>query len=237
MENAGNGSYGVSPFSSHLLQERNLCNRSFDWWLSSRNSFDSLPHFQPSVGVVVRGEKIYLVCGIVDGHYADFVPWFDEYDTKSGTWTVLPDAPRPRDHFGAVLVEDKVYAAGGRTSHAEIGKVLDLVIPEVDFFDFKTSTWSTVTEDLPTPRGGTSSIAKGPFLLVMNGESNTQEDSHAEVEILDTRTGEWSRLPDLIQGRHGTGVIYYKGKIYLAAGSAKRGGGPELNTMEVLEWK
>ncbi|RAI85985.1 Kelch repeat-containing protein [Algoriphagus yeomjeoni] len=190
-----------------------------------------------SVGVTVRGDKIYLVCGIVDGHYADFVPWFDEYDTKTGKWTVLPDAPRPRDHFGAVLVEDKIYAAGGRTSHAEIGKVLDLVIPEVDFFDFKTNSWGTVEAGLPTPRGGTSSIAKGKCLLVMNGESTVQEPSHAEVEILNTHTGEWSKLPDLNQGRHGTGVIYHKGKLYVAAGSAKRGGGPELNTMEVMEWK
>ncbi|SFB44325.1 Kelch repeat-containing protein [Algoriphagus aquimarinus] len=190
-----------------------------------------------SAGVFTRGNKIYLVCGIVDGHYADFVPWFDEYDTKTGKWTVLPDAPRPRDHFGAVLVEDKAYVAGGRTSHAEIGKVMDLVIPEVDFFDFKTNTWSTVKAGLPTPRGGTSSIAKGPFLVVIDGESTVQEDSHAEVEVLDTRTGKWSTLPSLNQGRHGTGVVYYKGKIYVAAGSAKRGGGPELNDMEVLEWK
>ncbi len=190
-----------------------------------------------SVGVVTRGDKIYMVCGIVDGHYADFVPWFDEYDTKTGQWTVLPDAPRPRDHFGAVLVKDKVYAAGGRTSHAEIGKVLDLVIPEVDFFDFSTNTWNTVEAGLPTPRGGTSSIAKGPYLLVMNGESTVQVPSHAEVEVLDTRTGKWSNLPELNHGRHGTGVIYYKGKLYVSAGSANRGGGPELNNMEVLEWK
>ncbi|PZX50486.1 N-acetylneuraminic acid mutarotase [Algoriphagus ratkowskyi] len=190
-----------------------------------------------SVGVVVRGDKFYLVCGIVDGHYADFVPWFDEYDTKTKTWKILPDSPRPRDHFGAVLVEDKIYAAGGRTSHAEIGKVLDLVIPEVDFYDFKTNSWSTVSAGLPTPRGGTSSIAKGPFMVVMNGESKVQESSHSEVEVLDTRSGKWFSLPSLNQGRHGTGVIYYKGKLYVAAGSAKRGGGPELNTMEVLEWK
>ncbi|UZD22730.1 galactose oxidase [Algoriphagus halophytocola] len=190
-----------------------------------------------SAGVFTRGGKIYMVCGIVDGHYADFVPWFDEYDPKTGQWTVLPDAPRPRDHFGAVLVQDKAYAAGGRTSHAEIGKVLDLVISEVDYFDFKTNTWHTEDAGLPTPRGGTSSIANGPYLLVMNGESTVQEASHAEVEVLDTRDGSWSRLPDLNQGRHGTGVIYYKGKLYVAAGSANRGGGPELNDMEMLKWK
>ncbi|MFC3880614.1 Kelch repeat-containing protein [Algoriphagus namhaensis] len=190
-----------------------------------------------SVGVFSRKGKIYLVCGIIDGHYDGHVAWFDEYDPKTDTWTVLPDAPRPRDHFGAVMVGDRAYVAGGRTSHAAIGKVLDLTISEVDYYNFKTGTWHTETNGLPTPKGGTSSIGYKKFLVVMNGESNTQELSHSEVEVLNTKTGEWSNLPDLNQGRHGTGLVYYKGKLYVAAGSAKRGGGPELSDIEVLEWK
>lgn len=190
-----------------------------------------------SVGAFTRGDKIYLVCGIIDGHWDGHVSWFDEYDTKTGTWKVLPDAPRPRDHFGATMVGDKVYLAGGRTSHAAIGKVLDLTISEVDFFDFKTNTWTTIDSKLPTPRAGTSNISNGTHLVVMNGESNTQQPAHAEVEVLDTRTGTWSKLPNLNKGRHGTGVVYYKRKIYVAAGSANRGGGPELGDMEYLDWK
>ncbi|MBW3466807.1 Kelch repeat-containing protein [Arthrospiribacter ruber] len=190
-----------------------------------------------SAGVFTRGDKIYMVCGIIDGHWNGFVPWFDEYDTKTGEWKVLPDAPRPRDHFSASLVGDRAYIAGGRTSHAEIGKVLELTIPEVDYFDFKTNSWSTVSADLPTPRGGTSSIGNEPYLLVMNGESIQQVQGHSEVEVLDTRDETWTRLPDLNQGRHGTGVVYWKGKVFVAAGSANRGGGPELNDIECLEWK
>lgn len=190
-----------------------------------------------SVGVFSRKGKIYLVCGIIDGHYDGHVSWFDEYDPKTDTWKVLPDAPRPRDHFGAVMVGDRAYVAGGRTSHAAIGKVLDLTISEVDYYDFKTETWHTEENGLPTPKGGSSSIGHKEFLVVMNGESNTQELSHDEVQVLNTKTGEWMNLPDLNQGRHGTGLVYFKGKLYVAAGSAKRGGGPELNDIEVLEWK
>ncbi len=190
-----------------------------------------------SVGVFSRNGKIYLVCGILDGHYDGHVAWFDEYDPKTNTWKVLPDAPRPRDHFGAALVGDRVYVAGGRTSHAAIGKVLDLTISEVDYYDFNNGTWETEKNGLPTPKGGSSSIGHKEFLIVMNGESNTQELSHSEVEMLNTKTGEWSNLPSLNQGRHGTGLIYFKGKLYVVAGSAKRGGGPELNNIEVLDWK
>jgi len=190
-----------------------------------------------SVGVFSRNGKIYLVCGIIDGHYDGHVSWFDEYDPKTNTWNVLPDAPRPRDHFGAALVGDRVYVAGGRTSHAAIGKVLDLTIAEVDYYDFKTGTWDTEKNGLPTPKGGSSSIGYKEYLVVMNGESNTQELSHAEVEVLNTKTGVWAKLDSLNQGRHGTGIIHFKGKLYVVAGSAKRGGGPELNSIEVLDWK
>lgn len=189
-----------------------------------------------SAGVFTRGDKIYIVSGIQDGHWDGHVTWFDEYDTKTGKWKILPDAPRPRDHFQAALMGDQLYLAGGRTSHAAIGKVLDLTIKEIDRFDFKTNKWETIPQQLPTPRAGTATIAKAPFLLIMNGESSQQVPAHAEVEVLDTRTGKWSRLPDLQKGRHGTGSVYWKGKLYVAAGSANRGGGPELNDLECLKW-
>jgi N-acetylneuraminic acid mutarotase len=190
-----------------------------------------------SVGVFSRNGKIYLVCGIQDGHWDGHVAWFDEYDPKTDTWKVLPDAPRPRDHFGVALVGDRAYVAGGRTSHAAIDKVLELTISEVDYYDFNNGTWHTEKNGLPTPRGGSSSIAHNEFLVVMNGESSTQELSHSEVEVLNTKTGEWSNLPELEQGRHGTGIIYFEGKLYVVAGSAERYGGPELNDIEFLEWK
>ena len=189
-----------------------------------------------STGVFTRGNKIYMVCGIIDGHWDGHVNWFDEYDTKTGKWRVLPDAPRPRDHFQATMVGNGVYLAGGRTSHAAIGKVLDLTIKEVDVFDFKRNSWSTLSEGIPTARAGTASVAKGHLLAVVNGESAQQVPAHAEVEVLNTRTGKWTRLANLQRGRHGTGGLYYKGRLYVAAGSRNRGGGPELNDIEYLEW-
>ncbi len=190
-----------------------------------------------SAGVFVRNDKIYLVCGIQDGHYDGFVSWFDELDPKTGTWTSLPDAPRARDHVSAAVVGDRLYLAGGRTSHAKIGKVLETTIKEVDYYDFGTQTWNTTAKGIPTERAGNSNLGIGPYLVVLNGESQAQEAAHSEVEVLDTRTHTWSKLPSLNQGRHGTGAAFLDGKLYVAAGSANRGGGPEISSIEVLEWK
>ncbi len=190
-----------------------------------------------SAGVFVRNSKIYMVCGIQDGHYDGFVSWFDELDPKTGKWTSLTDAPRARDHVSATMVGDRLYLAGGRTSHAKIGRVIDTTIKDVDYYDFKTKTWHTIENGIPTERAGNSNLGISPYLVVLNGESGVQTPAHAEVEVLDTRTHTWSKLPNLNQGRHGTGAAFLDGKIWVQAGSANRGGGPEISTMEVLEWR
>ena len=199
----------------------------------------ALPEKRPrgSAGVVVRNDKIYMVCGIQDGHYDGFVRWFDVLDPATGKWTALPSAPRSRDHVSAALVGDRLYLAGGRTSYAKIGKVLELTNNEIDYFDFSTNTWTTIETEIPTARAGNSNLGIGPYLVILNGESQAQTSAHAEVEVLDTRTHTWSKLPNLTQGRHGTGAAFLDGKIYVHAGSANRGGGPEINTTEMIEWK
>ena len=190
-----------------------------------------------AAGAVVHNNKIYLMGGIQDGHWDGHVAWLDEFSPESGTWRSLPDAPRARDHISVAVLDNKLYVAGGRRSTARIGQVLNTTIAEVDVFDFKTNQWTTLPADqnLPTLRAGHSAVAFGGQVLILGGESATQVPAHSEVEAYSPKTKRWERLPSLLQGRHGTGVGLVRGKLYIAAGSANRGGGPELNTLEVLE--
>lgn len=188
-----------------------------------------------AAGVVVHQDKFYLVSGIQNGHLGGYVNWLDEYDPASGEWKVLPDAPHKRDHFQAAMAGNKIYAAGGRTSSAETGQPLELTVPEVDVYDFETNQWTTLKEAIPTQRAGTTAVVSGNKIVVMGGESGTQEQAHREVEALDIKTNQWQKLPFLNQGRHGTQAFLFDNSIYIAAGSGNRGGGPELNSMEVLK--
>lgn len=192
-----------------------------------------------AAGVFVYKEKIYMVCGIQDGHWDGHVAWLDEYDPKKNTWRKLADAPHVRDHVQAAVIDNKIYVAGGRRSTARIGQVLNLTEAAVDVYDFRSGSWSTLPQasDLPTLRAGNASIVLGSKLLVIGGESGSQVPAHSEVEALDTRTMKWETLPALNEGRHGTGAVNVNGKIYIVAGSGNRGGGPELNTLEVFEGK
>jgi hypothetical protein len=190
-----------------------------------------------SAGVFVYQDKIYIVGGIIDGHWDGHVSWFDEYDPTLNQWKTLPDAPHARDHVQAALLDDKVYLAGGRRSSARINQVLNLTEAAVDVFDFKSKTWQTLppSQNLPTLRAGASCLAWGKNLLVIGGESGTQIPAHNEVELFNTITQEWSLFATLKEGRHGTGAAVVGNKVYTAAGSLNRGGGPELKTMEVLQ--
>lgn len=192
-----------------------------------------------AAGVFVYKDKIYMVCGIQDGHWDGHVGWLDEYDPKKNTWRKLSDAPHVRDHVQAVVIDDKVYVAGGRRSTARIGQVLNLTEGAVDVYDFRSNSWTALpeTSNLPTLRAGNASVVLDKRLLVIGGESGSQVPAHNEVEALNVKTMKWEKLPPLNAGRHGTGAVNVNGKVYIVAGSGNRGGGPELDSIEVFESK
>lgn len=175
-----------------------------------------------------------MVCGIKDGHQGDHKQWLDEFDPSTGEWRVLPDAPRTRDHLQAVVIGDKLYAAGGRNTSKRTNQVFERTIKEVDVYDFTSGEWSTLAspeQDIPTPRAGVAAVEFGDALVVIGGESG-QREAHNEVEAFDPQTGSWRTLTPLVQGRHGTGAAVFSDRIFISAGSGNRGGGPELNTTE-----
>ncbi|MDI1248435.1 MAG: kelch repeat-containing protein [Lacunisphaera sp.] len=189
-------------------------------------------------GAVIREGKLYVVCGIINGHWDGHVAWLDELNLATGAWRELPDAPRARDHFQAAIVSDKLYAAGGRRSWAARKETFTHVEPLVDAYHFKTGAWSTLPSpagDLPAPRAGSMSIAIGRHLIVAGGESLAQTAAHAEVHVLDTATGTWSAWPAFARGRHGSGLARLGDRLYIASGSGNRGGAPELDSVEVLD--
>ena len=185
-------------------------------------------------GAIAHEGRIYVVAGIRNGHTDGHVAWFDAFDPATGEWTRLPDAPRPRDHFQAAIVDGRLFAIGGRRSSAATGQTFELTVPEVDVYDFATGEWTTLpaASNLPTERAGTTSVVLNGEILVIGGESGAQQPAHAEVEALDPATGRWRTLAPLNTGRHATQAVVHDGRIYVAAGSRTRGA-TEINSQEV----
>lgn len=186
-------------------------------------------------GVVIKDDMLYLVCGIRDGHRGDHKTWLDSYNLKTKVWKELPDAPVARDHFQAAQVRGKIYSLAGRTT-ISADNPFKHTIGTVEAYDIDEGIWSTLPEDLPTWRAGNSVLVIGDEILVVGGESFTQEKAHCEVEALNVISKKWRSLPELPIGRHGTGVVNYKGELYTASGSGNRGGGPELADLWKFEY-
>jgi N-acetylneuraminic acid mutarotase len=187
-----------------------------------------------AAGAFVYNKKIYIICGEQDGHWDGHVAWFDEYDAATGKWTKLADAPRPRDHVQVGVVNNTLVVAGGRLSTARTNNVLNTTVKETDLYDFKSGKWTTLdpSNNIPTLRAGSTAVIYNNNVVLMGGESDAHVEAHNEVESFNVKTNKWEKLPNLMQGRHGTGAVVLNGKIYLVGGVGNRGGGPELSEME-----
>jgi len=183
-------------------------------------------------GAVLLNKKIFLVCGIKDGHRGDHKKWLDSYDLVTKEWKQLPDAPLERDHFQAAVVNGKIYTLGGRTTISS-DNPFKHTIGQVNIYDIKSETWSSAPNELPTKRAGNAVHVMDNEVIIMGGESFTQELAHAELEIYDTKSKTWRQFPALSIGRHGTGLVEYQNALYTASGCGKRGGEPELSDL----WK
>jgi PKD repeat protein len=183
-----------------------------------------------STGLVLYNDKFYIIAGNTIGHNGGYVPWFDEYDPATGTWTVLADAPRARDHFHATVINGKLYAASGRLSGGP-GGIFAPTISEVDVYDFSTESWSTLpmTQNLPTPRAAAVVANFENKLIVAGGEVSNSISALSITEIFDPATQLWSNGAALNHQRHGTQGIVSGNGIFIAAGSPLRGGGNQKN--------
>jgi N-acetylneuraminic acid mutarotase len=185
-----------------------------------------------SAGAISYQNKFYLVGGIINGHNSGWVPWFDQFDPATNTWTVLSDAPRERDHFHASLQNGKLYAAGGRKTG--FNGIFFSTIPEVDVYDFDTQSWATLPNDIPRPMGDGTTVILGNELLVIGGEDTASIASNL-TQALDLNSLTWRDLDSLNTGRHGSQALVNNQSIYLPTGSPVQGGG-QLLSQEVFSF-
>ncbi len=174
-------------------------------------------------GAAKYNGKIYVVSGNTNGHSGPAVTWFDEWDPATNTWTQLTDIPHARDHFFVEVVDNKLYAIGGRTSgnpDTFLGTV-----PQVDIYDFGSQTWSTLpaAQNIPTERAAASVGVLGNEIFVLGGERESGS-AKAANEAFNVQTETWRTAAPMVTPRHGTQAIANNGGIYVAGGSPNRGG-------------
>ena len=187
-------------------------------------------------GAVARDGIIYLVGGNTKGHNGGAIPWLDSYDPVTEEWTRLADAPNARDHFTAVIINDKLIVTGGRQSTNEDGDVFANTVAGTDIYDFDTETWSNGA-DIPTMRAGALTAGAGSEVFVAGGERSDSDVALSVVEAYNVEQDKWRTLQSMINARHSGGSAIIGTQWHVVAGSKTRGGGSvnETSNHETLE--
>ncbi|CAN8071145.1 unnamed protein product [Agarophyton chilense] len=184
---------------------------------------------------VLYDDKIYVVAGNRGGHgaHATTLGWMDYYDLQTQTWvTNLPDMPSPRDHVGGAIVKgDKLCVAGGRDGG--VASFFTATKSSTYCYSFATAQWINMMANIPAERAGACyATTCGGDMMIAGGE---RTDAFSQVDVFDGQA--WTTVAALQQKRHGSGLGVSNcscGQIFVASGSGRRGGSPELSSTEVF---
>lgn len=144
---------------------------------------------------------------------------------RASTW--LHGAPllQPRDDFGLVAVNGKLWAVGGITG------LRGDALRSVEVFDPTAGRWVS-GPPMPTPRGSAGVAVLGQTIYVAGGLTSGGAVSDV-VESLDTATGEWVRRAPLPAPRMQLTAVAVDGRVWAIGGNDASG--PPLGTVDVYD--
>lgn len=185
---------------------------------------------------VVYDDKIWVVGGNIGGHGppARTLGWMDYYDLVKKKWvTNLPSLPQARDHVGGAIVKGMLCVAGGRDGGAR--SFFGATVKSTYCYNFKTKKWKNMNAPIPEGRAGAAIATTCDGKMMIAGGEGKFSPAFSRVDIFDGVR--WKKGPSLVRARHGTGLAVSQcgcGQIFIASGSGRRGGRPELDSTEVL---
>jgi len=132
-----------------------------------------------------------------------------EYDPQTQTWTEKSPMPTARSGGAAVVVDNKIYVAGGRPPGGHAFEV----------YDPATDRW-TVLPDLPTQRNHLAAGAIGGKVYVAGGRfgGGVGSEMTAILEVYDTAMNTWESRAPMPTPRGGVNGVAANGCLYTFGG-------------------
>ncbi|MBI2907921.1 MAG: kelch-like protein [Chloroflexi bacterium] len=159
--------------------------------------------------------KIYHIGGqmtAAGGEEAGFLDAVFEYNPATNAWASRAPMPTKRSSGAAVVVNGKIYVAGGRPPHGN----------EFAVYDPREDTWQTLP-DLPTPRNHIAADAIHGKVYVVGGRfgGGFQSEVTDVLEVFDPATNTWTSRAPMPTKRGGVNGIAANGCLYVWGGEGQ----------------
>lgn len=205
------GGRGIKPVDSF--------DPKFGQWIQGAEPPFEIHHFQ-----AVDVDGTMWAVGAFTGGYPDETP-IDSvmiFDPEGDRWSVGPTIPpdRRRGSAGAVVVDGRVYVAGGAIDGHRGGHV-----PWLDRLDPSTGEWTRLA-DAPHARDHAALVAMEGKLYFLGGRlsmapQNTFGAVVPQVDVYDIASNTWETLgSDLPNPRAGNSAAVLDGYIYVVGGES-----------------
>lgn len=207
--------------------EQNRCPHSKCFvYDAGQDRWEALPNLirpRGAISAVALNGKIHLL----GGRDVRSLDWHEVFDPETGKYTVLsnmrgstPTQPfaGQRCHMGAVVVEGRIHAIGGRKDSYDFNTGLHAV------YDPREDRW-TFRAPLPTPRSGICCAYLAGRIMVFGGEA--PGIVYAANEGYDPNADQWQAyapMPVPRHGLHGATVALIGDMIHVPGGAPITGG-------------
>ncbi|MGH8256689.1 MAG: Kelch repeat-containing protein, partial [Steroidobacteraceae bacterium] len=144
----------------------------------------------------------------------------ESYDPSTNTWTTLSPMPSARNHFGAAVVDGRIYAIGGRLGSVFIVRSTNTNI--VEDYDIAHDRWESDTP-MPTARSGVSVNEYKGLIFVGGGEYQSPKivAAYRAFAVFDPATDSWGTLPRMPVPRHGFQGAIVGSDLYYIGGDVQ----------------
>lgn len=187
-----------------------------------------LPEPRAGGGLALVGRSLHYIGGLMSDRDTDSSDhWVLDLE-GSGNWTNAAPMPVPRNQFGTISRDGRIYLTGGQLGHDSRNGQPGLDQTRVDIYDPSTDSWSA-GPDLPRPHSHAegSTLLSAGRIFVIGGRSETRNES--TIWVL-PREGEWSLFAELPQSLTAPAAGMLDGLLVVAAGA------PSGSTPHAMVW-
>ena len=164
--------------------------------------------------------RVYMAGGVSLAQSTQFGPSsaaFEVLDLDSGVWSPLPSMPVGRAAAACVILDGRLYVAGGWT--------LDGAVPGLYVYDIAAGSWAP-SAPMGAGRAWSAGAAFNGQMYVMGGVGTGYL---ATAERYDPAAGSWTPIGQLTAGRYLLGAAATEDALYVV-------GGDNYDADDVYDW-